>query len=131
MISTLINYAVTGANTFKNWDFITGTAPTELSVEKYYRFWLFNKIFMNHIKNMGWLTYLIFTKSGTGNNTRKDFSQVKLEKIETEYQALELSLSPIVSTTKLNSRVSTLGSSTQATNRLKISLPKKVTIIID
>ena len=46
---------------------------------------------MNHIKNMGLLTSLVFTKSGTEYNIAKDFGQVKLDTIEIEYQALELS----------------------------------------
>ena len=51
-------------------------------------------MFMNDIKNMGWLTSLFFTKSGTDYNVAKDFGLIKLETIETEYQALELSTSP-------------------------------------
>ena len=49
---------------------------------------------MNHIKNMGWLTYIVSTKSVTDYIIAKDFGQVKLETIETEYQNLELSTSP-------------------------------------
>ena len=42
-------------------------------------------MFMNHIEDMGSLTYLVFTKSGTYYNIAKDFGQVKVETIETEY----------------------------------------------
>ena len=43
---------------------------------------------------MGWLTSLVFTKSGTYYNIAKDFGQVQLETTKTEYQALELSTNP-------------------------------------
>ena len=45
---------------------------------------------MNHIENMGWITSLVFTKSGIDCNTEKDFGQFRLETIETDYQALEI-----------------------------------------
>ena len=45
---------------------------------------------MNHIENMGWITSLIFTKLGTDYNIAKDFGQVKIETIETYYQAPEI-----------------------------------------
>ena len=45
-------------------------------------------MFMNHIKNMGWITYLVFTKSGTDYNIAEDFGQVIIETIEVDYQAL-------------------------------------------
>ena len=45
-------------------------------------------MFINYIENMDWFTSLVFTKSGTNYNIAKDFGQVKLEMIETEYQAL-------------------------------------------
>ena len=61
-------------------------------------------MFMNHIKNMGWLTSLVFTESGTNYNIAKDFGQFKLETIETEYQALEISVSPNDNITKLKYR---------------------------
>ena len=82
-------------------DLLKRSTPMKLSVEKYFRFWTFHEIFMNHIKNMGWLTSLIFTKSGTYYNITKDFGQVKLETIETEFQVLELSTSPNDSIKKL------------------------------
>ena len=47
-------------------------------------------MFMNHIENMGWITSLIFTESGTDYKIAKDFGQVKIETIETDYQALEI-----------------------------------------
>ena len=42
---------------------------------------------------MGWLTYIVFAESGKNYNIAKYFGQVKLEAVETEYQALELSVS--------------------------------------
>ena len=77
-MSNLINYAATGANTLKNWDLMTRAAPTKLSVEKDFRFWPFYEMFVNHIENMGWITSLIFAKSGTDYNIAKDFGQVKI-----------------------------------------------------
>ena len=127
-MSNLINYAATGANALKTWDLMTTEAPTKISAEKDLRFWPFHEMFMNHIKNMGWITSLVFAESGTDYNIAKDFGQVK---IETDYQALEISTLPTDNNKKSNSASSTLGFSTQATNRLKISLLKKVTIIID
>ena len=130
-MSKLINYAATGENALKNWDLITRSSPTKLSVKKDFRFWSFHEMVMNHIENMGWITILIFTKSGTDYNVAKDFGQVKIETIETDYQALEIATQPTDNIKNSNSAASTLGFSTQATNRLKISLPKKATIIID
>ena len=46
-------------------------------------------MFMNHIKNMGWLTSLVFTESVTDYNTTEDFGQVKLEKTEIECRVLD------------------------------------------
>ena len=62
---------------------MTREAPTKLSVKNSFRFWPFHEILMNHIKNMGWLKYLVFTKSGTYYNIAKYFGEVKLETIET------------------------------------------------
>ena len=42
-------------------------------------------MFMNHIENMGWIISLIFNESGTDYNIAKDFGQVKIETIETDY----------------------------------------------
>ena len=92
-MSNLINYAATGANAIKNWDLMNRAAPTKLYVEKDFRFWLFHEMFMNHIKNMGWITSLIFTESGKDHNIAKYFGQVKIETIETDYQVLEISTS--------------------------------------
>ena len=58
------------------------------SVEKDSRFWPFHEMFMNHIENMGWITYLVFTESGTYYNIAKGFGPIILEIIEKEYQAL-------------------------------------------
>ena len=87
-MSNLINYAATGANAIKNWDLMTRAAPTKLYAEKDFRFWPFHEMFMNHIENMGWITSLIFTESGKDHNIAKDFGQVKIETIETDYLAL-------------------------------------------
>ena len=45
-------------------------------------------MFMNNVKNMGWLTSLVFTESGIDYNIAKDFGQVKLDTIKKEYQAM-------------------------------------------
>ena len=88
----------------KNWNLITIAAPTKLFVKKDFRSWTFHEMFMNHIKNMGWLTSLVCTKSGTAYKTAKYFGQVKLETIKTSYQALELSTSPNYNMKKINYR---------------------------
>ena len=67
---------------------MTRAAPTKLSEEKGFRFWPFHETLMDHIKNMGWLISLVFTESGTYYNIAKNFREVKLEMIETEYKAL-------------------------------------------
>ena len=69
-------------------------APTKLSVVKDFRFWTFHEMFMNRIKNMGWITSLVFIKSGTNYNIAKDFLQVIIETIEIDYQALEIATQP-------------------------------------
>ena len=74
-MSNLINYAATGANAIKNWDLMSRAAPTKLYVEKDFRFWPFHEIFMNHIKNMGWITPLIFTESGIYYNIAEGFGK--------------------------------------------------------
>ena len=84
---------------------MTRAPPTKLSVEKYFRLWKFHEMFMNLIKNMGWLTSLVVTESGTDYNIAKDFGEFKIETIKTEYQALELSTSPNDNTKKLEYRV--------------------------
>ena len=100
-MSSLISYATTGANALKNWYLMTRSDRTKLYIEIKFRFWPFHEMFMNHIKNMGWLTYLVFAESGTNYNIAKYFGQVKLEMIKTEYQALELLVSPNDNITKL------------------------------
>ena len=75
-MSNLINYAATGANTLKNWDLMTRVAPMKLSIKKDFRFWLFHELFMNRIKNMGWITSLVFIESGTYYNIANYFGQV-------------------------------------------------------
>ena len=70
-----INYTATGASALKNGDLMTKVAPTKLSVDKYFRFWPFHKMFMNNIENMGWLTSIVFTESGTDYNTANNFGQ--------------------------------------------------------
>ena len=81
-MSNLINYAATRANALKNWYLMTTVAPTKISVEKYFRFWTYHEMFMNHIKNMGWIISLVFTESDTYYNIAKDFGQVKIETIK-------------------------------------------------
>ena len=58
-------------------------------------------MFMNHIKNMGWITSLVFTKSGTDYNIANYFGQVRIETIETDYQDLEISTQPTDNIKKL------------------------------
>ena len=69
---------------------MTRAAPTKIYVEKDFQFWPFHEMFMNHIENMGWIISLIFTELGTDYNIAKYFGQVKIEKIETDYQALDI-----------------------------------------
>ena len=47
-------------------------------------------MFINHIENMGWVTSLVFTESGTDYNIENYFVRVQLNKIEMEYKALEI-----------------------------------------
>ena len=81
VMSNLINYSATRANSLKNWDILTREAPTKLSVEKDFRFWPFYEMFMNHIKNMGWITSIVFTESGTDYSIAKDYGKVRIEAI--------------------------------------------------
>ena len=83
---------------------MTRAAPTKLSVDNCFRFWPFNEMFMNHTENMGWITSLIFNESGTDYNIAKDFGQVKIETIETDYQALEIATQPTDNIKKLKFR---------------------------
>ena len=89
-MSNLINYIATGANALKNWDIMTRAATTKISVEKDFRFWSFHEMFMNHIKNLGWITYLVFAEAGTDYNIAKDFGQVRIETIDAHYQSMEV-----------------------------------------
>ena len=59
------------------------SGPTKKSVGKDFRFWLFHEMFMNHIKNMGWITSLVFTGSGIDYNIEKDFGKFRIDTIET------------------------------------------------
>ena len=86
---------------------------------------------MNHIQNMGWIIFLVFTESGTDYNIAKDFGQVIIETIEIDYQSLKIFTLPTDNIKNSNYVASTLVFSNQATSRLKISLPKKATIIIN
>ena len=83
---------------------MTRAAPSKLSAEKDFRFWPFHEMFMNHIENLGWITSLVFTKSGTDYNIAKYFGQVKIEMIETDYQALEVATQPTDNIKKLKFR---------------------------
>ena len=87
-MSNLINYTATGANALKNWDIMTRAALTKVSIKKDFRFWPFHEIFMNHIKDMGLITCLAFTKSGTDYIIAKDFGQYIIEMKEKYFQAL-------------------------------------------
>ena len=61
-------------------------------------------MFMNHIENMGWITSLVFTESGTDYNIAKYFGQVKIETIETDYQVPEIATQPTDNIKKLKFR---------------------------
>ena len=100
-MSNLINYTATRANALKNWHLMTRAASKKPSIKKDFRFWPFHEMFMNHIENMGWITSLIITESGTDYNIAKDFEQVKIEKIETDYQALKIATQPTDNIKKL------------------------------
>ena len=73
---------------------MTRAPPTKLSVEKDYQFCPFHEMFMNHIKDMGWITSIIFTEPGTDYNIANDFRQVRTDTIERDYQALEIFTQP-------------------------------------
>ena len=88
-------------------------------------------MFMNHIKNIGWIKSLIFNKSGIYHNIVKAFGKFRIETIEKDYQDLKISSQPTDNIKNSNSAASTLGFSTQAKDRLNISLPKKAKTIID
>ena len=51
-------------------------------------------MFMNQIKNMGWIASLIFIKSGTDYNIATGFRKFRIESIEIDYQDLEISTQP-------------------------------------
>ena len=42
-------------------------------------------MYMNHIKNMGWITFLVFTELSTDYNMVKYDGQFKIETIELDY----------------------------------------------
>ena len=73
---------------------MTRAAPKKTYVEKDFQFWPFHEMLMNHIKNMGCITSLVFTKSGTDYNIAKDFGQVRIYTIEKYYQDLEIFTKP-------------------------------------
>ena len=58
-------------------------------------------MFMNHIKNMGWITSLVFTESVIDYNIENDYRQVRIETIETDYQALDIATQPTDNIKKL------------------------------
>ena len=70
-------------------------ASTKISVEKDI------ELFMNYIENMGWITYLFFTKSGTDYNIAKHFVHVRIETIETDYEDMEIATQPTDNIKKL------------------------------
>ena len=84
---------------------MTRAAPTKLYVEKYFQFWPFHEMFMNHIENMGWITSLVFTESGTDYNIAEYFGQVRIDTIDTYYQALEIATQPTDNIKKIKLRV--------------------------
>ena len=59
---------------------------------------------MNHIKDMGWITSLVFTESGEDYNIAKYFGQIKIETIEIDYQTLEIATQPTDMIKKLKFR---------------------------
>ena len=75
IMSNLMNYSAIGANALPNWYLVTRAASTKLSVKKDFRFWPFHEMFMNKIENMGWLTSLVFSESGTYYNIAKDLDK--------------------------------------------------------
>ena len=83
---------------------MTRAAPTKLSIKKDFRFWTFHEMFMNHIKDIDWIKSPVFTKSATDYNIAKDFGQVRLDTIQTDYQALEISTLPTDNIKKLKFR---------------------------
>ena len=110
---------------------MTRAAPTKLSVEKDFRFWPFHDMFMNHIENMGWIASVVFTDQAQIATLRKILDKSKYRQQRQIIRRYKLPLNPLITSKNSNSAASTLGFLTQATNRLKISLPKKATIIID
>ena len=90
-MSGLINSDATVENALKNWDLMKRASPKKLSSENDFRIWTFHDMFMNHIKNMGWITSLVFTKLGRYYNIAKYFGQVRIETIDIDYQAMEIS----------------------------------------
>ena len=100
-MSNLINYAATRANTCKIWYLMARVAPTELSFEQDFRLWPFHDMSMNHIKILGWITSIVFTKSSIDDNIARDFVQVRVETIEKYYQVLEISTQPTDNIKKL------------------------------
>ena len=80
---------------------MTRAAPTKLSSEKDFRFWPYHEMFMNHIKNMGWITSLVITKSVTYYNIANYFGKFRIETIETDYRDLGISTQPTDNIKKL------------------------------
>ena len=66
-------------------------------------------MFMNHIENMGWITSLVFVESGTYYNIANNFRQFRIDSIEIDYQAPEISTQPTDNIKNSNSMASTLG----------------------
>ena len=59
---------------------------------------------LRHIKNMGWITSLVFTESSTYYRIAKYFGPVIIYTIETYYKALEISTQPTNNIKKLKFR---------------------------
>ena len=129
-MASLINDTATRENTIKNWDLMTKAAPTKIYVKKYFRFWPFHEIFINRIKNMGWLKCLVFNESGAYYNITEIFGRVQLVRLRQNIRLWKSQLVQTIPSWNSNIAIFTLGFSNQETNWLKISYPKKATSII-
>ena len=89
-----MNYTATGANALENWYLMNRAASKKLSVNIDIRLWTFHKMFMNHIKNMVWITFLVFTELCTGYNIAKGFEKFRIETIWIDYHALKITTQP-------------------------------------
>ena len=100
-MSNLINYIATRSKALKIFGCNEQSGFHKNIWQERFCFWPFHKIFMNHIENMGWITYLVFTKSGTDYNIAEDYEKVRMKKIEKDYHALEIATQPTDNIKKL------------------------------